>query len=790
MKIPLAPVTPGAVSAQARLAVGHKADTLAQLQGLLTAGVIDAHLCIAFEDWRHDPNACLDRIAGDLPTGPVIVRSCFSQEDSWSGSRAGAYLSCANVAIADRAALTDAIDAVFSSYPATANERVLIQHQVTAVRAAGVAMMRGMVRDAPYYVIEYDDVSGRTDTVTGGRAGSIHTLIVMRDRADACGDEVFSKILPVLREAESLAGFDRLEMEFAIDREGVVHVFQLRPMPPAQRQADDSHVADAITAAQAEFARRQPAAKPLLGHRALFGIMPDWNPAEIIGTAPRRLAFDLYRYLVTDGTWARQRAEFGYRDLGEWPLLADFAGRPYVDVRASFNSFLPSGLDEDLAGRLVNHYLDHLADHPVLHDKVEFEVAITCLAPDFADTAQRLAMAGFSQADIAQLRDALRPLTRHGWQRVPLAIQALQKLDTVRGQGRVPVRALLNVCRDFGVLPFAHLARCGFVATTILNGLVRAGVIAPAVRDAFMASLDTVASELIGDAEAVAAGTMPWNGFVAAYGHLRPDTYEITAPRYDQNAEKFLRPLAKLPAGARTVAPAFQWSQQEVQAIEQCLATLGLPDSIAAFDAFARGAIEGREKGKFLFSRLLSDALEDISQWGAASGVSREHLSHSRLADILAAMEGRLSADALRAGSEDEMRRHAVALALEMPALIVDAGDLLAFEEAESQPSFVGREDCIADCILVTGDMAPPRESISGRIVLVERADPGWDWLFGCGIAGLVTAFGGANSHIVVRAAELSLPSAIGVGEHRFGDLMQARRLRIAPGARVLEVLA
>ena len=32
--------------------------------------------------------------------------------------------------------------------------------------------------------------------------------------------------------------------------------------------------------------------------------MPDWNPAEIIGNNPGRLAFDLYDYLVTSETWA------------------------------------------------------------------------------------------------------------------------------------------------------------------------------------------------------------------------------------------------------------------------------------------------------------------------------------------------------------------------------------------------------------------------------------------------------------------------------------------------------
>ena len=65
---------------------------------------------------------------------------------------------------------------------------------------------------------------------------------------------------------------------------------------------------------------------------------------------------------------------------------------------------------------------------------------------------------------------------------------------------------------------------------------------------------------------------------------------------------------------------------------------------------------------------------------------------------------------------------------------------------------------------------APPAGSrtdgdVAGRIVLIPSADPGYDWLLARDIAGLITMFGGANSHMAVRAAECSLPAAIGVGD-------------------------
>ena len=36
-----------------------------------------------------------------------------------------------------------------------------------------------------------------------------------------------------------------------------------------------------------------------MGRRTVYGVMPDWNPAEIIGIRPKPLSLSLYR-IVTD----------------------------------------------------------------------------------------------------------------------------------------------------------------------------------------------------------------------------------------------------------------------------------------------------------------------------------------------------------------------------------------------------------------------------------------------------------------------------------------------------------
>ena len=309
-----------------------------------------------------------------------------------------------------------------------------------------------------------------------------------------------------------------------------MRVLQVRPI--AQR--DVPHVSDAVVAAGLREAKHfvsslQGPVPFALGSRTSFSVMSDWNPAEIIGTKPSRLSFSLYRRIITDETWARQRAEYGYRDVRPACLIVDILGHPYVDVRVDFNSFIPRALSDDLAGRLVDHHLEHLARHPELHDKVEFDILFTCWTFDFDTRAQRLAGAGFSPADITALGDALRGLTALGIRRASvdhdsIAVSARRYQDIACSGAPALQRAYLHLenARVYGALSFSHLARAGFVAMSLLRSLVTRGLLEQAQVDAYLASMRTISTLMQLDARCVADGEMSWPAFVGEYGHLRP----------------------------------------------------------------------------------------------------------------------------------------------------------------------------------------------------------------------------------------------------------------------------
>ena len=64
---------------------------------------------------------------------------------------------------------------------------------------------------------------------------------------------------------------------------------------------------------------------------------------------------------------------------------------------------------------------------------------------------------------------------------------------------------------------------------------------------------------------------------------------------------------------------------------------------------------------------------------------------------------------------------------------------------------------------------------IKNKIICIEAADPGYDWIFSKKIKGLITKYGGANSHMAIRCAELGIPAAIGCGDQPIDRIKKSK---------------
>jgi len=469
--------------------------------------------------------------------------------------------------------------------------------------------------------------------------------------------------------------------------------------------------------------------------------------------------------------------------------MPHFFGRPYIDVRLSLNSFIPADLSDAIASRLVNYYTERLRSEPSLHDKIEFEIVYSCYTFDLNDRLKSLERIGFTTQELDEIINSIRRLTNRVidpqkglWRKDLLKLDILnsrrEALLTSDLDSLERIHWLLEDAKHYGTLPFAGLARSGFMAVQILRSLVAVGVFSQSDYDSFFGGVSTVSSQLVHD-----RATLGMDTFMARYGHLRPGTYDILSQRYDEAFDLYFD-WSQLPTEPKTIKQFFP-SKPQMREIANLVAKHGLSVSPANLFEFIQKGIELRELAKFNFTRNLSDALALITEVGLQQGFSKEDLAYCDIKAFhelynSAANTKEIISNSIQIGK----KCYEETLKVSLPPLISSPEEVWAFEWPKSTPNYITQKQVVApilNCI--------QRQKLAGSIICIPNADPGFDWLFSYPIAGLITAWGGSNSHMAIRAGEIGLPAVIGAGEVLYRRWSSAKRLHIDCAGQLVDIV-
>jgi len=141
---------------------------------------------------------------------------------------------------------------------------------------------------------------------------------------------------------------------------------------------------------------------------------------------------------------------------------------------------------------------------------------------------------------------------------------------------------------------------------------------------------------------------------------------------------------------------------------------------------------------------------------------------------------GQVLRDSIREGRTRELE----AAAITLPPLLWDEGQTYRFFLPDDSPNFITQGRCMAETVVLSSE-----QPLEGKLVLIRGADPGYDWILSHSIAEFITAYGGANSHMAIRAAEFGIPAVIGVGEKQFARYTTAHWLEIDCRNRTIVIL-
>ncbi len=112
-----------------------------------------------------------------------------------------------------------------------------------------------------------------------------------------------------------------------------------------------------------------------------------------------------------------------------------------------------------------------------------------------------------------------------------------------------------------------------------------------------------------------------------------------------------------------------------------------------------------------------------------------------------------------------------------LPDVITSHKDIYYYEIKRNVPTYITKS-------IITGQIIHLKKNMNfdllkNKIVVIENADPGYDFIFSYNIKGLITKYGGSNSHMAIRCQENNIPAIIGSGEIDFENIIQKKTIQI-----------
>ncbi len=464
----------------------------------------------------------------------IALRSSNYFEDKSEKTLAGKFFSILNVNPSSKYDVIKSINKIIRSYSKYKhkNNEILVQEMVRNVKYSGVIFTKETKNDSPYIKIDYTK-SNNTTLVTSGVTNP-ETFVYFRYSKIKPKEKFLIKLIKSTEEIIKIFKKDNLDIEFAIDNNDQVFIIQIRELKTYGPKISFDTTSK-LKKLEKKIDKLQNSHAHLLGGTTYFGVMPDWNPAEIIGFRPKPLALSLYKELITDHVWSKNRLLFGYRDVTSSHLMTTFFGIPYVDLRVDFNSWLPASLSEKISSKLIDYYLKKFKRQIHLHDKIEFDLLFTCLNLSSKSKLKKLKQYDFNKNEIFQIHKSLAEilnLTIKNFSILKADLKILEeRYDHISSSKMYTIDKiywLIEDCKRYGTYPFAGFARCGFVAIEILNSLVENRIISEDQKSKFLQSTNTITSDMKSEYNKLSK-----RAFLRKYGHIRPNSYEITSLNYE-----------------------------------------------------------------------------------------------------------------------------------------------------------------------------------------------------------------------------------------------------------------
>ena len=323
---------------------------------------------------------------------------------------------------------------------------------------------------------------------------------------------------------------------------------------------------------------------------------------------------------------------------------------------------------------------------------------------------------------------------------------------------------IIETCKKYGTKPFAILARHGFIAVSFLKSMVIKKILSNDDVSKFLMNIKTISSEFIEDINNLKMNDK--NFFLNKYGHLRPGTYDILSEKYSDSFDFEKKTIKKIKKEK------FILSKKKKEKLNKLLKISQVNLKSDELLKYCEEAIIAREYSKFIFTKSLSHVLDKIILFGKQNKISTEDLSYLEISDLL---NQTLKINKLKKIIKDNKKKYNENYFFKFPQLITEENNAYISPYQFNKPNFISSKKISGNTKFIDKNLVDL--NLNNKIVLIESADPGYDWIFSHEIKGLITKFGGINSHMAIRCAEFNLPAAIGCGDKLFNQIKNQKNI-------------
>ena len=344
---------------------------------------------------------------------------------------------------------------------------------------------------------------------------------------------------------------------------------------------------------------------------------------------------------------------------------------------------------------------------------------------------------------------------------------------------------LVQNCKKYGTLPFAGAARCAFIATKILKTLNKFKILHINDIENFYSSTMSITTEMNNLIYKIRKNKVS-KKFFERFGHLRPSTYSITSKNYHEEFNKYFPKDVNISLKKKK----FILSKDKIGKIDKIFKKNNIKFNANKFLNFCKKAIFYREEFKLIFTKCIDEIFLNLISLGKELKIKRDEFEHISINTILNSYNN-LDLKKFKQILKDEIKNNKKNFyyrkLIDLPDVILEASDIYNFEKKNSMPNYITERSITSKSIMFKN--LKDNKYLKDKIVILESADPGYDFIFSYNIKGLITKYGGANSHMSIRCLELGIPAIIGVGEVRFKQLSKAKIININTQAKNYKII-